>query len=85
MTKEQFFQKAFEKFSGNQIDAMFLYIQNDKELMKNYLDTVAEAGSLGDVNRYIARRIAQTEGTRARQHGNKPNSTLIQSNSILED
>lgn len=85
MTKNEFFKKAYDKFKGDQIDALFCYIQNDKELMKDYLDLVAEVGDLGDVNSYIGHQVATKNKTRARQHGNEPNSTLIKSYSILED
>lgn len=85
MTKDEFFTRAITKFENNQIDALFCYIQNDRQLMKNYLDIVAHEGSLRDVNKYIAKQTATRYNTKAKEHGHKPNSTLIQSYSTLED
>lgn len=85
MTINEFFDKAITKFECNNIDALFCFIQNDKELMKDYLDLVAESRDLGKVNRGIARQVALRYHTKAIQRDYQPNSTLIQSFSLLED
>lgn len=86
MTIEQFSTMAIEEFENHPIDSLFLYIQNDKELMKEYLDLVAENGDLGKVNRMIARQFAVQHNTHSNGMRNEnPNSTLIQSHALLED
>ena len=53
MTLNEFFDNAITKFESNNIDALFCFIQNDRELMKDYLDLVASTRDLGKVNRGI--------------------------------
>lgn len=85
MTLNEFFDNAITKFESNNIDALFCFIQNDRELMKDYLDLVASTRDLGKVNRGIARLVALRYHTNAIQRDFQPNSNLIQSFSILED
>ena len=87
MSIDEFGKKAIKQFEDNKIDAVFCYIQNDKELMKEYLHLVAEKGDLGLVNRLIGKIIAQHYNTKANECQSKkqPNSTLIQSYSKLEE
>lgn len=84
MSKDAFFNNAIKQFEDNPIDALFCYIQSDKELMKYYLDLVAETGSLQEVNKYIGRAVATHYKTRScGERSAEPSSTLIQSYSIL--
>lgn len=81
---EQAFPKFEEMLEGDIIDLFFLYVQSDKELMKAYLDTVADIGDLREVNRQIALAISrkiQLSGNGVRNYS--PKSSLIQSYSEL--
>ena len=42
---ESFAKDVFIKFNTNIIDAMFVFIQNDKQLMNEYLRLIAENGA----------------------------------------
>jgi hypothetical protein len=44
MTTKEFAQKVVEKFSLELTDQLFLYIENDKELMQDYLRVITENG-----------------------------------------
>lgn len=54
-----FLNRMFEKFESQITDNIFCFIQNDKELMKAYLDLVAENGNLQHINSHIAQEIAK--------------------------
>lgn len=85
-TLNQFCKDAIAKFEENPIDALFCYIQCDKQLMKDYLDVVAESRDLRNVNSGIAKALAVHYGTKSRgDRDYEPNSTLIQSYSLLEE
>lgn len=84
MNVEQFMGKAMPRFETKATqeitDLFFLFVQNDKELMKDYLDTVAQTGDLQTVNREISRRLAkelQVVSTGVKNEN--PSSNLIQS------
>ena len=83
---KQFCDEVIKKFEENPIDALFCYLQCDKELMKKYLDLVAEKKDLGLINRTLARTFATSRDTKSCGTRNaEPNSSLIQSYSLLED
>ena len=86
MSIDEFCKEAVEQFENNKIDAVFCYIQNDKELMKMYLDIVAEKANLNMVNNQIGKFIARHYDTKAMNGVRKmqPNSVLIQTYSKLE-
>lgn len=80
-------QEVFPKFEKEITDQIFLFIENDKELLKQYLDVLSENKdlSLGDVHRSIARMIANRYGLE--KNGvevNEPKSKLIQTYSQLK-
>lgn len=85
MMTDDFCKEVICRFENNKIDAVFCYIQNDKDLMKMYLDIVAEKG-LDTVNRYVGKSVTRHYRTKAAvDAGNqKANSTLVQSYSKLE-
>jgi len=60
-------------------DTVFLMIQNDRELMYNYLRVVANQGNLGYVNSEIASEIKQYFDLTNAGLNEYPNSFLIQS------
>ena len=79
-----FLNIMFERFEWQITDNIFCFVQNDKELMKAYLDLVAENGNLQYVNSHIAQEIAKRYGLESTQNQvESPNSNLIQSYSEL--
>ena len=77
---EDFLTTAFEKFESQITDNIFCFIQNDKELMKAYLDLVAENGNLQYVNSHIAQEIAKRYDLESTSNQiESPKSNLIQS------
>jgi|GEM_PF-5380361 len=76
--------KAIEKMNRKLIDEVFLIIQNDRELISNYLYAV-EGSKLGEVNSEIARQIGRAYGLKGikNKRNNNPNCTLIKSHAIL--
>ena len=81
---KDFCDKLFTTFDEQITDTIFCFIQNDKELMKNYLDLVAKQGNLGVVNRYIGKRIAERYNLQSKDLKGVPTSNLIQTYSELE-
>ena len=77
-----FAEKALSRFAKRITDEVFLLIQNDRELMQEYLRLVQESG-LDTVNQWIGRKVkerfalANETGDEARNED--PRSTLIQS------
>lgn len=78
MTTEEFAQKVVEKFSEEITDSVFLYIENDKELMHDYLRLVSEK-DLDTVNKALGRKIKEKFGVENLDRSNNPKSKLIQS------
>ena len=81
---KDFCDKLFTAFEKQITDNIFCFIQNDKELMKDYLDLVAKQGNLGVVNSQIAQKMAQRYGMNNTGKESVPNSNLIQTYSELE-
>ena len=85
MNVNEFMSKAVSELKNEITDLFFLYIQSDKTLMKDYLDTVASEGNLKSVNSRIAKELCRhfslsNSGVR----NSVPKSSLIQSYSELE-
>ena len=79
-----FLNMMFERFERQITDNIFCFVQNDKELMKAYLDLVAESGDLQYVNSHIAQEIAKQYGLERISPSDKnPRSNLIQTYSEL--
>ncbi|MBR3981458.1 MAG: hypothetical protein IKO90_10625 [Bacteroidales bacterium] len=65
-------------------DSIFLMIQNDRTLMKKYLELVEQEG-LNKVNQNIGKQVKKQLGLENSGERNfNPISTLIQSNTILK-
>lgn len=80
----EFLNRLFEKFESQITDSIFCFIQNDKELMKAYLDLVAENGNLQYINSHIAQEIAKRYDLKNISASNEvPKSNLIQTYSKL--
>ncbi|MCK9583055.1 MAG: hypothetical protein M0Q46_05565 [Endomicrobiales bacterium] len=77
--------KAIEKMNRKLIDEVFLIIQNDRELISNYLYAVG-GNKLGEVNMAIARQIGRAYGLKGveKKRNDKPSCTLIKSHAILK-
>ena len=76
----EFLILMFERFERQITDDIFCFVQNDKELMKAYLDLVAENGNLQYVNSHIAQEIAKRYGLASTTNQTEnPHSNLIQS------
>lgn len=79
-----FLNMMFERFERQITDSIFCFVQNDKELMKAYLNLVAKNGNLQYVNSHIAQEIAKRYGLECNQNQvENPDSNLIQSYSEL--
>ena len=80
---KQFINDVLSKYDEQLTDSIFCFIQNDRELMKKYLDIVADKGSLQDVNMQIGREIARRYKLKGQTKNNEPKSVLISSYSLL--
>lgn len=73
-----------EIYIRKNIQILFCFIQNDKELMKAYLDLIAGNGNLQYVNSHIAQEIAKRYGLKKNGTSDRePKSNLIQTFSEL--
>ena len=80
----EFLTMMFERFERQITDNIFCFVQNDKELMKAYLDLVASNGNLQYINSHIAQEIAKRYGLENNGVSDTlPKSNLIQTYSIL--
>ena len=78
MSVPTFAQKAISKFNKKITDEIFLLIQNDKDLMKEYLTLVHQHGQ-GVVNMGIGKEVKKQFGLTNKDREKKPTSTLISS------
>ena len=74
----QFTQSVLNEFTERLTDQVFLFIENDRELLGQYLHTV-EGKELDTVNAHIAQAIKRHFGLESKgEKCNTPNSKLIQ-------
>lgn len=74
----RFNSKVLDKFSKTITDSVFLMIQNDRELMKEYLDLVQDK-TLIVVNQHLGKAIKERFSlVNFPDRQKKPKSTLIQ-------
>lgn len=78
MTTEEFAQKVTDRFNEELTDLVFLYIENDAELMHDYLRLVSDK-DLDTVNKALGRKIKEKFGVENLDRNNNPKSKLIQS------
>ena len=92
MELNDFIDEVLKRFDEQITDSVFCFIENDRELTKEFLDQVAAAGSLQDVNMYIGLRVESHYGLEAikdKKNKNKnvtidnPRSKLVQTPSRL--
>ena len=81
---KSFLDNVMNQFSSSITDEIFLMIQNDRKLMKEYLDLVSN-NNLKTVNQQIGKRVKlRFNLTNDDIRQNEPKSTLIQSHQIFE-
>lgn len=78
MTTEEFAQKVINQFNEELTDLVFQYIENDAELMHDYLRLVSDK-DLDTVNKALGRKIKEKFGVDNLERDNNPKSKLIQS------
>jgi hypothetical protein len=76
MNINQFTKKAIDKFTVDITDKMFLLIQNDKELMQDYLNLLSD-NKRHVVNSSIAKAIKDKFNLDNIGESQEPESTLI--------
>lgn len=85
MELKDFINEVLTEYDEQITDSIFCFIQNDRVLMKKYLDIVAAKGSLQDVNKQIGREIALHYGLKGYSKDKEPKSVLISSYSLLTE
>lgn len=78
MTTEKFAQDVVEKFSKELTDLVFLFIENDKNLMHEYLRLVSDY-DLDKVNRDLGKKIKEKFNVENIGRTGATKSKLIQS------
>lgn len=83
---KEFCDKVLNEFNNNITDAVFCYLQNDKELMRKYLALVRNLDKgKQTINSQLAQAITREFGLKSTKQINEtPNSVLIESFSELE-
>lgn len=80
MELKNFKELVVEKFCATITDKVFLMIQNDRELMRDYLDIISQNNSVANVNGQIAKEIKKRFNLENKDLRNcNPESFLIQS------
>lgn len=75
MNPSDFADKAIKRFKEEITDSFFLFIQNDKELLQDYLDTISESNRQ-TVNALLGKLIAKELNVDNIEKG-EPKSFLI--------
>ena len=78
MTTEEFAQKVTDRFNEELTDLVFQYIENDAELMHDYLRQVSFK-DLDTVNKALGMKIKEKFGVENLNRCNNPKSKLIKS------
>jgi len=84
---KQFCDDVLKEFKDNITDAVFCYLQSDKELMRRYFSLMRdyERGKQ-TINSQLAQSITREFGLKSTNQTNEtPNSVLIESFSELEE
>lgn len=85
MDLKDFINDVLSQYDEQITDSIFCFIQNDRALMKKYLDIVAATGNLQDVNCQIGREIVRRYGLKGYSITKEPKSVLISSFSLLKE
>jgi len=78
-----FIEKVIARKNSGIIDDVFLLIENDRELLKDYLYLVQD-NSLQTVNQQIGKRVEAEYGLVSCGENNEPKSRLISTYSLLK-
>jgi rRNA processing protein Gar1 len=86
MTPDEIAQEAIRRMNTRITNEIFLIIQNDRDLMQEYLRAVENnPGGLGTVNKTIGKKVKNSYGlVNMNDRENNPSCTLIQSHQIFE-
>lgn len=76
MTLNEIADEAIRKMNINMTDQIFLIIQNDRDLIQEYLRAVESEG-LDKVNRTIGKKVKDFYGFENGDEDNRPMSKLI--------
>lgn len=84
MTPAEIANEAISRLNRRITNEVFLTIQNDRDLMREYLRAV-EGSSLDTVNQTIGKTVKQRYGLiNLNEREDNPSCTLIQSHQIFE-
>ncbi|REE78825.1 hypothetical protein BX611_2960 [Lutibacter oceani] len=82
---KDFKEKVIDLFSEKLTDKVFLMIQNDRELMRDYLAIIEKSNSLAYVNSEIAKEVKKRYDLKnLNQRNEEPESLLIQTHEMFE-
>jgi hypothetical protein len=79
MTLEQFQQKALSQFTKEITDIFFCYIENDKELMQDYLRVIGRENTLDNTNMDLGAAVKAWFALENGAVNSNPKSKLIRS------
>lgn len=79
MTLSQFQQKALSKFTQEITDIFFCYIENDKELLQDYLRVIGRENALDNTNMTLGAAVKEWFRLDNGVENSNPKSKLIRS------
>jgi hypothetical protein len=79
MDLQQFEQKALSKFTKEITDMFFLYIENDSDLMHDYLRVIGRTSNLDDTNMALGAAVKKWFELENGNLNREPKSKLIES------
>ena len=79
MTLNQFQQKALSQFTKEITDIFFLYIENDKDLMQEYLRVIGRESTLDNTNMALGAAVKEWFALANGVENSNPKSKLIMS------
>jgi hypothetical protein len=79
MTLQQFQDKALEQFTKEITDLFFLYIENDEDLMHDYLRVIGRESDLDTTNKKLGETVKRWFKLENGEVNREPMSKLIES------
>ena len=79
MTLTQFQQKALKQFTKEITDIFFCYIENDRELLGDYLRVIGRDDTLDNTNMKLGAAVKEWFNLKNGLENKAPNSKLIKS------
>lgn len=80
----KFKDKVMDKFGRHLTDAVFLMIQNDRELMQEYIELLNSNHKPQAINSRIGKAVKEKYSLTNDERNEHPISTLIKSHQIFE-